>query len=161
MPRLLTFTPCERVIISADEGGATLLNLVTGFKVGPGGQATTATEDNPASLPFRWAVFTMWLRLPEDDGKTYEQLVELRGPSGTVLVSQTMEFVVSKNTHRNTSNVFGFPIVGEGTYELGLSLRVASEGDQFQRIADFPIEISMVDGAIEPSPARPQAETTR
>lgn len=140
MPKLLAFVPCERVIISSDDNSASLITLFAGFKLAGEG-LKQGTDESPRTLPIRWAAFALWYRLPEDEGQTYEQKVELVSPSGKVLISQSQEFLMVKTTHRNTGNVFGFPIVGTGEYTLRLFLRKITGGSEFRLLAEHPLAI--------------------
>jgi len=144
VPKLLSFVPCERVIVSRDDNSLHLVGVMQGFKA----QSTQPfpTDEAPAQVPLRWAVLTLWYKTAGDEGSTYEQKIELVSPSGKVLLSQATEFVMTRRSHRNTTNVFGFPIAGIGDHTLRLSLRASSSGESFQRIAEYPLFVSADEG---------------
>lgn len=133
------FVPCEKVIVARDDNSINLIGLMQGFK---GGSEQTPTNEEPTSVPLRWSTLALWVKTHEDEGKTYEQQVELLSPTGKVLLSQTLEFVMTKKFHRNTGRIFGFPVAGFGDHVLRLSLRTVGDNEEFTTIAEFPLPIN-------------------
>ena len=139
MPRLLIFTPCERVIYGTDNS----LSLINVFH----GMTLNIVENDPippgASFQFRWSVFTMWLKQPEDEGMDYKQRVVLRDNAGGSLVESVTPFVMKKPAHRITASFPGFPLAPGTDYKLELAL--SSEQDaEWKIVSDFPLSVKYV-----------------
>jgi hypothetical protein len=141
LPRLLAFLPCEKIIVAKEDNSPNLIGVFGGFKFNVEGE-TAPSADAPVSLPLRWSTFTFWLKEDNDEGRTYEQRIDLLSPSGSLLLSQTAEFVMTARRHRNSSTSFGFPITGPGRYVLRLTLRDTS-ADAGDVVTEYPIFVDV------------------
>jgi hypothetical protein len=117
MPRLLLFAPCEKV--ARDDGNnPVLVSVLLEWTM-------AAVEPKPmpenAIMPRQWVIFTLWYRLPEDEGREFVQTCELKAPSGRILLSGDIAFRMTTIAHRNTMNVAGLPVT-PGQYELSVYL---------------------------------------
>lgn len=136
MPRLLLFSICSRVIQDSEDANLTLVSLVeyiTGY-YRPG-------EPKPAemSVQVRWSAVSVWLRLPEDEGKLFEQSVTVLSPTGEQLGGAASNLQMNHRTGRVSVNGRAFPTRGEGEHIVNLSLREAKEGAEWQTVAEYPI----------------------
>jgi hypothetical protein len=135
-PKLLVFSPCERVIINEEDNASSLIAILQGFHV-----QSEIPDGKILSLPISWYVYTLW-----ESDKTenkYHQRTELISPTtGKTLVtaSAQWQFVKDKYYHRLTGRVVGFPVDGFGKYELRLSLKI-NDGAFVER-ASFPIWVA-------------------
>ena len=148
MPRLLAFLPCERAIISRDDGSVTLVQVFHGYTVGIPEQAL----GQRALLPIRWSVLTYWLREAGDENAQFEQLVELVSGDGETLLTQESQFTIAKQTHSQVGQVLGFPVPsarqGDIPYSLRVSLRRIGQPD-YQLVAEYPIVITLAVASSE------------
>lgn len=139
MPRLLVFVPAEKVLIDSEDNTIGLVGILGGLNV-------PAPEPLPedAGAPVRWNVLALWKRQPEDEGRQYEQRVQLVSPSGRVLVEGLQTFQMVTSSQRNRLRIDGFPVAEEGEHTLALSLRDAGE-ETWRDIADYPLAVSHFD----------------
>lgn len=141
MPRLLLFSPCRKVIIDRDDDTVSLVSLLHGFNVNPvADQSEQIPKD--AVIPFEWGIVTAWLRTPYDEGKQFEQRIEVVLPNSQVIgTSAAVPFSMTRRTHQNAIKGETFPAGIAGEYTFRLWLREAGEGNEWQVISEYPIEI--------------------
>jgi hypothetical protein len=143
MPRLLAFLPCERAIISKEDETATLVTVMQGVQTA---LPEEARGKKPLMLPMKWSVLAYWLREPGDQGVRFQQRVDFVGASGQLLLRQDSEFELTRHTHSQISNVFGFIIEdftnGDEEYSLKLLLRRLGESD-YVNVADYPVRVNV------------------
>lgn len=135
MPKLLMFLPCERAIISQDNFLSLISvmeSITTQVPVG-----TTVPEN--AVAPLQWSVATLWQHQPEDNGRQYEQRVQLVLPNGNQVAEVALPFEMAAPLVRNVATIRGFPISQPGDCSLVLSLRRA--GGEWEEIAAFPLTV--------------------
>jgi len=130
------FAPCQKVIIGLGDNLPSLIGILQDIEVGSG-----APEPLPekALAAIHWNVFVLWLRGKEDEGKLFEQRVQLRSPSGKILIEIVAEFRMEKPMHRFTGTVHGFPISESGEHLLKLYLHEARRESEWQEVAEFPV----------------------
>lgn len=134
MPKLLLFAPCEKVIVDDLSKGISLISLLEQVE---GRVIKVAEEKVMAALP--WTAFTMWLKTPEDEGKTYEPRAFVLQPDGTEIMAATAEFQLSQRSHRVINSFFGFPINQPGEHTVRLALRERGGNEMWVTMADYPI----------------------
>lgn len=143
-PRLLVFAPCERVIIGGEnDGTASLISILQGFKVAGGDVSITEDLAETPAFPAPWYFFSLWEI--DSGGEVYEQKFELHSPKGKVLVSVSSgewKFDQGKRFHRVVTRINGFPLAGVGDYKAVLLLKVP--GSDFVERAVFPIPVTEV-----------------
>ena len=142
MPKLLVFAACERVIIDQDNN-VSLMNLVTEMTTEVPEQSEREA-DKLAVAALRWAIFALWAKDPQDEGKTFEQRVILLDPSGApsgIEGATPFAFPEGKRFMRNTVNVLGFPFKSAGTYRVQLWMRQEGGVPAAEPIAEFPINM--------------------
>ena len=135
MPKLLLFAPCDRVII--DEAGKTLTLISILEQV----QSQTPPMGEKVAGAVNWFAIALYLQLPEDEGKTYEQRTCLMLPDGSETLEGTISFQMTQRTHRVMARMFGFPISQTGECSLRLALREKDKGEQWHTIAEYPIRV--------------------
>lgn len=145
MPRLLTFVPCEKVIVGRD-GGASFINILEGItitSIAAEGAPSTVKSEIPQVIPYRWAVFSQWLKETEDENKRYEQRIELITPKGETSFTHEFPFILEKRSHRNTIEIHNLPIGESGEHILKLLVREVG-GKTWKEIATYPFRITIV-----------------
>jgi hypothetical protein len=144
MPKLLLFAPCEKV--AHDQGNnPVLVSVLIEWTVAP---ATKAMPEN-AIIPKEWVIFTLWYRLPEDEGREFIQTCELKAPTGRILLSGSITFRMTTIAHRNTMNVAGLPVT-PGQYELSVYLSEKDTVKDRECYGTYPL---VVHGPPQPAPA--------
>lgn len=138
MPRLLLFTPCEKVIFDKDANTVSLITILQdiAISVSPDVQIP---ED--AQVPMVWHALSMWHDESGGDGKQYEQKIELCGPDGKILVTSTSQFTMSLSSHRINARFNSFPVGHFGQYALKLFLRENREEEERVEVASFPLTV--------------------
>src|SRR2546421_13020416 len=114
MPKLLAFLPCETVII-ADNNTTSLITVLEQLTVA---HPANAELPHNAQIPKTWHVYCLWQRLPEDEGKKYEQRFLLLTPNNEETFPGVLpiEFPPGIPNFRNIYNIMGFPLVGAGMF---------------------------------------------
>ncbi len=154
MPKLLLFAACEKVLIDKDNI-ISLISLLQDLQV-----QVPKTESKPESdsvIPMKWDVLSIWRRTDDDEGKTYEQRIELVGPTGDVKVQVSVaSFEVSSSSgfHRVIASIIGFPIGATGLYTVRLWLTEKGQ-QEGQPLAEYPITVvyDSATASSNPSPA--------
>ena len=137
MPKLLTFAPCEKVLIDQNNNPS-MISIFQELHV----EVTPADLPEGSAIPIRWDVFTLWLREVSDAGKRFEQVCELLTPDGKKAAGGSISFEMTKDTQRNVMTLMGFPLIPSGgQYLLRLSLREAGEDRERRDLAVFPITL--------------------
>src|SRR5882724_3495333 len=97
MPTLLLFAPCEKVIIAHDNKTVSLITVLQDIVM-----AFPASLQMPETIAvsLRWCWFAMWQKQAEDEGKRYEQEINLCAPDGTVVLTKVSQFEVLTTSHR-------------------------------------------------------------
>jgi len=150
MPALLLFAPCERVAFDQAEQSASLINVFQGFNVTLMERAPNETSEIPKgavvvegkALPMRWAIFALWRKTAEDDGKDYVQICDLISPSGKRPVHASLQFSITHSFQRNIMNVVRFPIDEQGNYLLKLYL--AEKDKEPTLVTTYPISVAHI-----------------
>jgi hypothetical protein len=135
MPRLLVFAACESVLIDGDDNSASLISLLEGVTVGIEGELP---ED--ARLPWKWIVFSLWRKEEGDEGKAFEQNVQLVSPSGKPGVENIAPFVMQKTSHRIKLGYRELPIGEFGVWSVNLSFREVGVGE-WKQVTSYPIGV--------------------
>lgn len=102
-------------------------------------------------VPIRWCAFSLWRKVPEDEGKDFEQRIDLVSPQGKLVVSATpLNFAMTHNFHRLTTHFSGFPVGDAGDYMVNLMF--GEKGKELSQKASYPISVSLTPSAeAEPS----------
>lgn len=138
MPKLLTFGVCRQAIINSDDGAVSLINLLSSVAVlRPDDQVIPPD----ANMPFDWGAVAVWLRLDEDEGKTFEQQSQLISPDGNVTDLGIAVFMSDARIVSNVLKAQGFPIGQAGTLTLRVNLRETGEEQEWETVAEYPIEV--------------------
>jgi hypothetical protein len=142
MPRLLLFAPCQKAIIDRQDNSVSMIQILTQIKIGqlkPEGGGDIPPD---AIIPLNWAIVTEWLQLPGDEGKQFEDRVEIVRPDGTVLVDAISPFAFTLRSHFNTVLLSAFPAGQWGEITLKLSLREVAEGTTWEPVAEYPLDVT-------------------
>jgi hypothetical protein len=130
------FAPCDKVIISQEDNSPSLISILENIHI------NIPVNVAVINLPYRWQLFTLWKRQPEDEGKIYQQRTHLTLPDGQPTVESTLDFRVVTSTQRIVVNIFGFPVLPSGEYPLKLSLREAGQVDGWKDVAEYPLMVT-------------------
>ena len=124
MPQLYTFVACKKIIID-DSGIASLIFLFTQFTVSiPIGMENVPSN---AAVPKEWAICSSWDWEPADEGKEYNQIIQILYPDGKSFVDrQETKFVMQPDIKQQIkAPMMGFPIGQQGTYLVRMWLEHA------------------------------------
>lgn len=85
--KLMTICACERVIIDKITNGHSLISVLVNAEIR---QPTEIVVPSDAVAPAPWYVFTLWESDPEESGKTFEQVLEVRWPNGEIFAANRL-----------------------------------------------------------------------
>lgn len=126
MPQLLVFAPVMRIIVDDQLNSLSLVDLL---------ETVIAEVPEDIEVPAdamgatKWGAIAIWLRLAEDEGKTFEQKMELILSDGQMSSTGTIQFQMTTRFHRNRLDVIGFPLGSQGECWLKLYVRGTSSED--------------------------------
>jgi hypothetical protein len=136
MPKLLLFVPCQKVIVDEREHSASLISVMEQLTV----NVTSPVPAN-AQIPFNWTIVTLWTKTPDDEEKTFEQRTEVILPDGSTFLSAVVSFNLSKQSHRNIVDIFGYPISQEGQHIIRLYIRESGKSKEWNFQAEYPVKL--------------------
>lgn len=150
MPSLLLFAPCERVAFDQKENAASLINIFQGFNVTLVEHPLTQPVQAPVdayvvaekALPIRWAIFTLWRKMDDDENRTFVQTCELVSPSGRQSFQAKLDFKMTHSFQRNIMNVMRFPVDEAGQYTIRLFLKVNQAEPELK--ATYPVFVTHI-----------------
>lgn len=144
MPRLILFAACSQVIQDIQDRSLSLISLLNGVRTN-----TPADPETPGGIKVQtpWAAVAVWLRVPEDEGKTFEQLVEIVPPDSEPVGGAHHQFQIQTRTHNIGVNGDSFPTKGEGEHMVRLSFREAN--GEWQVVAEYPIYVAYTEAGLE------------
>lgn len=160
MPSVILFVGCERVAFDQANGSAILIGVFQGFKVTRITKGEGPKEIPPGALPvedftnlpIRWSAFALLKKVPEDEGKNYEQRVELVSPRGEILVkSNPLQFSMTHTFHRLTTHFSGLPANQSGEYTIKFFL--GESGKELTERASYPLDVTFSEPESEGSEA--------
>ena len=142
MPRLILFAPAERVIVDQKDNSLSLIGIMSGVRI----QLVQADEHPPAeaAVPIRWSVLAVWRREAGDEGRRFEQRVQLFLPGVNTSVFEIVAAVSSEGqpTNRVRNDIIGFQVATPGVCRLVLSLR--EEGQAWREISVYEMDLEHV-----------------
>ena len=139
MPKLIYFLACERVLVNEESPTPSLISIFDRVS------APTPPKDvsNPqAGMP--WVLISNWKKLPEDEGKVYEQRTLLMNPEGISSLETIIQFTIPSPTHRNTVRIFGFPLTPVGEYHAQLFIRDVGTVD-WKQVGEYSIDLNYIE----------------
>lgn len=138
MPKLLTFAPCDNVILGQDNS-VSLIQIMNQLVVS--GDIPDPIPANSATQ-MRWFLFAQWEISPDEFGHDFQQRVRIVR-AGQQLFEAFSDFTteMGKNVHRMIANLTYFPLIPGGECRLQLAVRPAGENNPWQEAADYPMEI--------------------
>jgi hypothetical protein len=121
MPQLYTFVVCDKVIID-EVGVASLITLFSTVTLSMAGEIPS-----DALAPKEWAIFAIWDYESADEGKEYNQVVQLLLPDRTSFLERLeTKFVMRPGRKQQIKNpVLGFPVGQQGNVTVRLWLEHA------------------------------------
>lgn len=135
MPKLLLLAACQKAILDQAENTLSIISLIE-----------TLTVDSPrdqegrevvAVLPI--SVVSLWLREPEDEGKSFEGSLQILSPDGRQIGGGTTPFRMSHRGHRLIATLDSFPVRQEGEYRIVQRIREAGDKEEWQSVGEYPI----------------------
>jgi len=153
------FTVCDTVVTDREDNVVSLHSIIENVTApAPSGSSVP----DKARAPLRWSTFSLWLKAPEDDGRRFEQRVELFTPDGQRVVQADVPFQAGTRTNRVTVRGFGFPISQAGEHIFRLSLREVNDDSNWHQVAEYPVRVSHQTDRQQkddgPEPAAPPEE---
>jgi len=154
MPKLQLFSPCEKVIIANDN----TVSLVTIFEKIQLHLPVSEDSKLPPNLqiPFKWFVFSLWMREPGDEVKEFEHQVHIVMPGNNPdkdITSNIVKFKMPETRHHMVVQFPGFPIVSEGIASVKALFREVGSED-WKTMAEYPLEVERpvkVSASVSPS----------
>lgn len=141
MPKLLTYIPCEKVVIDSLTNNVSITSLISEIEIKiPHG---VPLPSKGTFVPMQWNILSVWEWEDQDTNLMFETKSVLISQSGELLLETTLtEFrrEQHKRFHRNIDQIVGFPVWVPGRSELRLMFRRGSSGE-FSQIASFPIMV--------------------
>jgi hypothetical protein len=133
VPKLLLFAPCQRVLFDQHQN-ISLIEILEQIEV-------PVPENMPkgAQAPINWEILVVWSKVPEDEGRTFEQDIMLMAPDGTMASHIKTQFAMATRMHRNIATIYGFPIAQAGEYSLDLKLKDMQNETVFTLETSFPL----------------------
>jgi hypothetical protein len=145
MPHLLLFAPCRKAIIDKGDNSISLIEVMHGLIAHPPEGIPKESLPPNAVAPLNWGIGTVWLRLPEDSEKTFEQRLEIISPNNTKYESSVVQtFKMTHRTHQIALNAHTFPVGETGEYRFVLYLREV--GGEWRQVAEYPVEVRFESG---------------
>jgi len=138
MPKLLLFAPCEKVIVAQDGNTVSLITILQELTISVPPDVQIPAD---AKVPMQWYGFSLWQKQPGDEGKRYEQQIELADPDEGIVVSASSQFELTAPAHRILAIFSGFPVGQFGEYMLRLYLREEKESEEKREVASFPLTV--------------------
>ena len=89
----------------------------------------------------RWDTLSLWLKIPSDEGRTFEQDEMLIAPDGTMVSHTKQQFSMATRIQRNLTTVFGFPVGQVGEYSLEMKLKDMANEGVFIFETSFPLTV--------------------
>ncbi|MGC1376936.1 MAG: hypothetical protein WA821_11955 [Anaerolineales bacterium] len=142
MPKLLLFAPCQKILVDKLENSISLINVMHGLAAGRVENTSLEPMSPDTKIPLQWAIGTLWLRSSDDGEKTFEQRTEMIIPDNTRMEINVQSFVMTHRTHQIAMRAGAFPVGLPGEYKLVLSLREVGTNDEWQELAEYPIELT-------------------
>ena len=136
MPKLVYFVACEKMLIAEDSKSTSLISIFDSITVPVPPSGLT-----DAQAMIQWSLVSYWMKVPEDDGKKYEQHTKMVSPNGTISAETNIEFALTTRSHRNNVRVNGFPVIPAGEYKAILSIREVGQSEWID-IADYSIFVN-------------------
>jgi hypothetical protein len=138
MPSLLIFGICEKAIIDRETNQVSMINIINGATVQPI-EGEFAAD---AVIPMPWACVSTWQKEPDDEGKTFEQRLDLVKPNDETLHLSDLPFKMSQERHQNYVASNGFPVGQTGKYQVQIWLREIEEGKEWELLREYPLLIA-------------------
>ena len=141
MPKLIYFVACEKTLLEENTNNISLISIfdtITSVK---------PPEGKDTQIAMAWNAVSQWVKEDEDGDKTFQQKTYVQSPNQKTYAEAIIEFTLPRHSHRNTINVFGFPVMNQGVHLLKLLLKQSSD-DEWVEMAEYPITVNH----IEPPP---------
>jgi len=154
MPQLLIFAPCEKVIISQDENNPTLIALFQ--EIGAEFELLDIKSEQTKAIapiiPLRWSIFALWRASEGDLNKHFTQVTKFITPSGKVVIDQSVDFHMEKQSQRVVAHVPGIPVGGgSGTWLLQVFIHEVGQLMPTAATGTYPLEVHLVEKKHEAS----------
>ena len=141
MPKLLTYIPCEKVVIDSLTNNVSITSMISEIEIKiPHG---VPLPSKGTFVPMPWNILSVWEWGEQDTNKTFEAKSVLIAQSGEELLETSItkfKREPHKNFQRNIDQITGFPIWVPGRAELRLMFRIEGSGE-FSQQASFPIVV--------------------
>ncbi len=144
MPRLLFFVPCTKSVVDDTDKTLVIFQVFGGLNAAATNPILPVPEQSAA--PFAWSTVSMWLRIPDDEGKIFEEKLSVVFPDGRAAGEVVQRFQMTEKRWRIRTVSDHFPITVSGEYFLRLLLREVVEGEQepqWEVVSDYPIDVNL------------------
>ena len=136
MPRLILFAPCQKVISDKFDGSLSMIGIIDGFTLFVEESASIPEE---AATKISWVAVSVWNRQDGDEGKTFEQRMDIVKPNGDrPRTDKGTEFRMTEHSHEVVLFASAFPAGMASEYKLILSVHEVGT-DDWRDVAEYPI----------------------
>jgi hypothetical protein len=136
MPELIAFIACDKVLMD-EQRNPTLVVLIENIEAGV---LEGAAIPEQLMAPKEWAIFTLWKRSEQEQGKHYKQISVLTAARNSNRMQVELEFNFDEILHRTISRIVGFPVGTVGTALLETWLE--ENGSPVTEKISYPIKVS-------------------
>ena len=140
MPQLLVLAMGRQVIIDKDTNLVSVVSIFSGFT------AQKKKDDGVVNttVPLDWGCAAILRRTEEDEGRVYEFQFRLTFPDGTVHYEAALPISIDVLTNSMVVRGADFPASQDGTYLMTASLREYDVEAEWQKVGQFPIDVSFL-----------------
>lgn len=120
MPTSLMFAACQNVLTDEAQGSYSLISLLDGISL-----VVAQDQDVPvgATIPLAWYAVTTWLRVPDDEGRSYEIKISTTYPDGYETEGTVLPLQLSEHITRSSVKIASLRVGPPGEYVLRAYLR--------------------------------------
>jgi len=138
MPKLLVFAPCAHAFTAQEDNSFSMIALLEIVEVNIAPGVTIIPKE--AVVPTAWTIVTMWYQISDDEGKTFEQRIQIRQPDKQLMFeSPALSFQMTERIHRETLQLNSFNISQTGEHLFQLAIREVGEARAWRKVAEYPI----------------------
>src|SRR5947209_18596346 len=121
MPRLIMFGVCQKAIVDRDQGGVSMISLMSVFQLRTVAGLPSAPD---LVIPLAWATVASWFREDDDAEHEFQPRIDVVWPNGEVAVEiPGSPFRMGHPAVQSVTNQIGLPVGQQGLYSMRIYLR--------------------------------------